>query len=58
LGDPNEARLSAALNYSTTASCPAPSSTPASQKAMRRPLSATDGIAVKQPGKQLLILRR
>jgi carboxyl-terminal processing protease len=57
LGDPNEARLSAALNYSTTASCPAPSSTPASQKSERRPLSATDGIAVKQPGKQLLILR-
>jgi carboxyl-terminal processing protease len=58
LGDPNEARLSAALNYSTTASCPTPSSTPASQKAMRRPLSATDGIAVRQPGKELLILRR
>lgn len=57
LGDSAEARLSAALNYGFTASCPAPTSTPAGLKRQQRPLSATDGKVVRTPGREILILR-
>jgi carboxyl-terminal processing protease len=58
LGDPAEARLAAALSYTSNASCPAATSTPAGQKTTRRPLSATDGIAVKQPAREIMLLRQ
>jgi carboxyl-terminal processing protease len=58
LGDPAEARLAAALSYTSNASCPAATSTPGVQKRMQRPLSATDGIAVKQPAREIMLLRQ
>ena len=58
LGDPAEARLSAALSYTSNAMCPASSGTPGSLKHTQRPLSATDGRVVRSPARELLILRR
>jgi hypothetical protein len=58
LGDPAEARLSAALSYTSNAMCPASSGTPGSLKHTQRPLSATDGRVVRSPARELLILRQ
>jgi carboxyl-terminal processing protease len=58
LGDPAEARLAAALTYTSGAVCPVQTSTPASQKLERRPLSATDGIIVRQPAREIMLLRQ
>jgi hypothetical protein len=59
LGDPAEARLAAALNYTTNAMCPASSGTPGGMsKHTQRPLSATDGQLVRQPGREIAILRQ
>jgi carboxyl-terminal processing protease len=58
LGDPAEARLSAALTYTSNAVCPTSSGTPGSLKHTQRPLSATDGRVVRPPARELLILRR
>lgn len=57
LGDPAEARLSAAMNYRSGGACPPPTGTPAS-KLTRRPLSATDGKLVRSPAREILILRQ
>ncbi len=59
LGDPTEARLSAALSYTTNAVCPVGSGTPGGAvKHQQRPLSATDGPLVRQQAREMLILRR
>jgi carboxyl-terminal processing protease len=58
LGDPAEARLSAALSYTSNPVCPASSGTTGSLKHEQRPLSATDGRVVRSPARELLILRR
>jgi carboxyl-terminal processing protease len=59
LGDPAEARLSAALSYSANGACPVPSGTPGGTlKRGERPLSATDGRLVRQPAREIMILRR
>lgn len=58
LGDPAEGRLAAALSYSTNAMCPAPTGTPGASKHEPRPLSATDGRVVRQPGREITILRQ
>ena len=59
LGDPAEARLAAALNYTTNPMCPASSGTPGgTSKHTQRPLSATDGRLVRQPGREIAILRQ
>ena len=58
LGDPAEARLAAALNYTTNPMCPASSATPGgTSKHTQRPLSATDGQLVREPGREIAILR-
>ena len=56
LGDPAEARLSAALSYRAGNSCPAPSGM-SGLKQLLRPLSATDGKLVRSPAREMLILR-
>jgi hypothetical protein len=58
LGDPTEARLAAALSYTTNASCPVQSGTPGGVKHELRPLSATDGRLVRQPAREIAILRQ
>jgi carboxyl-terminal processing protease len=59
LGDPAEARLAAALNYTTNPMCPAPSGMAGgTSKHTQRPLSATDGRLVRQPGREIAILRQ
>jgi carboxyl-terminal processing protease len=59
LGDPGEARLAAALSYTTNPMCPASSGTPGgTSKHTQRPLSATDGRLVRQPAREIAILRR
>jgi carboxyl-terminal processing protease len=59
LGDPAEARLAAALSYTTNPMCPASSGMPSgTSKHAQRPLSATDGRLVRQPGREIAILRR
>jgi carboxyl-terminal processing protease len=59
LGDPAEARLAAALNYTTGPMCPASSGTPGgTSKHTQRPLSATDGRLVREPGREIAILRQ
>jgi len=60
LGDPAEARLAAALNYTTNPMCPASSGAPpgGAGKHTQRPLSATDGRLVRQPAREIAILRR
>ena len=58
LGDPAEGRLSAALGYRANGTCPAQSSSPSSAKLARRPLWATDGPVVRQPAREILLLRR
>jgi carboxyl-terminal processing protease len=57
LGDPAEARLAAALGYAAGAACPAQTSSPGSQKLVRRPLSATDGVVVREPAREIMLLR-
>jgi carboxyl-terminal processing protease len=56
LGDPAEARLSAALGYRAGGSCPAPSGISGLKRTLR-PLSATDGKLVRSPAREMLILR-
>jgi hypothetical protein len=58
LGDPAEARLSAALSYTSNPVCPASPGGNGSAKHTQRPLSATDGRLVREPGRELLILRQ
>jgi hypothetical protein len=59
LGDPAEARLAAALNYTSNAMCPVSSGTPGgTSKHTQRPLSATDGRLVRPPAREIAILRQ
>jgi len=58
LGDPAEARLSAALAYTANPSCPAQSATPGALKHVRRPLSATDGQIVRPPVREIMVVPR
>jgi hypothetical protein len=57
LGDTSEARLAAALNFRLNQVCP-PAVPMSIQKHAQRPLAATDGIAVKSPLRENLLLRR
>jgi hypothetical protein len=57
LGDTSEARLAAALNFRLNQVCP-PAVPVSIQKHAQRPLAATDGIAVKSPLRENLLLRR
>ncbi|HXY40864.1 MAG TPA: peptidase S41, partial [Vicinamibacteria bacterium] len=58
LGDPNEARLAAALGYLADGSCPAASASAASRQG-RAPLSAApDGELNRGPWRENRILRR
>jgi carboxyl-terminal processing protease len=56
LGDPAEARLSAALNYTSNPTCPAPSA--GALKHATGPLSAADGRVVRPSAREILILRQ
>jgi len=56
LGDPDEARLAAALNY-RGGSCPAPAASSAEPELMARGASATDGLAPKSPWRENRIYR-
>jgi carboxyl-terminal processing protease len=59
LGDPAEARLAAALGYAAGAACPAPSSTPGGVKLLgRKPLSAADGVVVREKAREIMLMRR
>jgi carboxyl-terminal processing protease len=57
LGDTSEARLAAALNFRLNQICP-PAVPVSIQKHAQRPLSGTDGITVKSPVRENLLLRR
>jgi len=57
LGDTAEARLAAALSFRLNQTCPAGTPSMGVQKHAARPLSATDGIAVKSPLHENLLLR-
>ncbi len=56
LGDPAEARLSAALSYTSNPVCPAPSA--GGLKHARGPLSSVDGRVVRPPAREIMILRQ
>ncbi|HVO12344.1 MAG TPA: S41 family peptidase [Vicinamibacteria bacterium] len=59
LGDPNEARLAAALGYLADGSCPAPSASAASRQGRAPALSAApDGDLRRGPWRENRILRR
>jgi hypothetical protein len=58
LGDPAEARLGAAVNYSLGTMCPAPSGMAGTAKNQLRSLSATDGLVVRPAVREILILRQ
>jgi carboxyl-terminal processing protease len=57
LGDPNEARLAAALGYLANQSCPAVSAAPPGPAAARA-LSAAEGLLYRSPWRENRILRR
>jgi len=57
LGDPAEARLSAALGYLANQSCPAPAAA-STNPDMVRGASTTDGLAHKSPWRENRIYRR
>jgi hypothetical protein len=54
LGDPQEGRLSVALNYTSNPSCPAPSA--GAMKHAKIPLSSVDGQVVRPAAREILIL--
>lgn len=58
LGDPDEARLAAALAYRIDRSCPAPAAISADPEMMALGAAATDGLAPKPPWRENRIYRR
>jgi hypothetical protein len=58
LGDPNEARLAAALSYRADQSCPPPAASSTDPEMMARGASATDGLAPKSPWRENRLYRR